>query len=64
MVAFGQSAGGSTATLIGYHRRIIVITGICVKLQSLRNAFTILMSFLFIFTANLDDSFLCSLAVY
>lgn len=55
---------GGTATLIGYPRNIIMITGVCVKLQSLQNAYTILMWFLFIFTANLDDSFLCSLLVY
>ena len=33
-----------------------MITCDCVKLQSLQNAFTILMAFLFTFIANLDDS--------
>ena len=32
-----------------------MITGNFIKLQSLWNAFTILMAFLFIPTANLDD---------
>ena len=33
-----------------------MIPGICEKLQSLQNAFTTLLPFLFIFIANLDDS--------
>lgn len=35
---------------------MIMITCDCVKLQSLLDAFTVLLAFLFVLIANLDDS--------